>query len=678
MDSLPITAVDTTNGVTAEAFTPAATPTPPQVATPFAVPAGDVVEFAQLPEDCRDDVQTKLRLMRAIHTAPSIRQGCIQQACAVGAKGFSAPRLRALYDAYVAKWDWRTLINKAKAGPRWYATDEPRATLPRETIEHWRGLCERNQRKCAPAYRQLQAQVARWSRGDASSAIPGYPSCPALERETRMPRGMTYSNLMRLAPSRFELAVTRQGRSAGANHRPLVYTTRAHLWVGSHYMFDDMWHDHFVNILDTRQTGRPLEFHALDLFSACKFAWGARVRTENASTGKMEGLKEENMRCLVAQVMAMHGYSERGTVLVVEHGTAAIREALEELLHDLTAGKVTVSRSGMEGDPALIGQYAGRSKGNFRFKAALESLGNLIHNELATLAGQTGLNVDRRPEWLHGLLKHNDALMSALAALAVENPDRAQLLRFPLIEFRQFLDILLDVYRRINGRQHHALEGWGNNVTYDPAVGTMRRMSPIEVWDVGRPKLTRMPPHQVAMVLGSDLGVERVVRRAMIEIMDKSLSPDLIRYDASTLREGQKYLTVVNPFAADRIFCFDARGGFVAACPQIAVADRGDLEALKRAFGFAAKREAELLAPVRERGMEITRQRIADARHNAAVLAGEPVTAMERAVSNERSHTQRTHGREAAEDILGPVMETDRPDVIVGDSGGESFLESIL
>ena len=50
---------------------------------------------------------------------------------------------------------------------------------------------------------------------------------------------------------------------------------------------------------------------------------------------------------------------------------------------------------------AYTGAYAGRGKGNFRFKAALESSGNRIHNDLADQAlipGQTGMDVDRRPE----------------------------------------------------------------------------------------------------------------------------------------------------------------------------------------------------------------------------------------------------------------------------------------
>jgi hypothetical protein len=86
------------------------------------------------------------------------------------------------------------------------------------------------------------------------------------------------------------------------------------------------------------------------------------------------------------------------------------------LLAIASGGAIKVERGGMQGAAAHAGQYAGRSKGNFRIKAALESLGNLIHNEMAFLPGQTGKDRQHAPEQLHGLLKHNDALL--LGALA--------------------------------------------------------------------------------------------------------------------------------------------------------------------------------------------------------------------------------------------------------------------
>ena len=402
---------------------------------------------------------------------------------------------------------------------------------------------------------------------------------------------------MRNLPTKFELKIARQGRSAAASERRLVYTTRANLWVGSHYLFDDMWHDHMVNVLDQRRTGRPLEFHALDLFSANKFAWGIRVRTE-AADGRMEGLKEADMRFLLAAVLGTNGYSPRGTELVVEHGTAAIRSELEALISDETDGLVTVARSGMEGAAAAAHQYAGRSKGNFRFKAALESLGNLIHNEMAALPGQVGMDVDRRPEGMHGLLKRNDALMVAISQLA---PERAEMLRWDILTIQQFQNIAGEIYARINARTDHDLEGWDMNYLPERHTGLMRRMSPAEVWKSGARQLRKFRPEAVAMLLLRDNGTEQMIRSGMFQITNGEISGDVLRFDASVLRDREKYLTVLNPYDPSALYAFDSRGRFAAACPRIFSVDRNNLEAVHREMGAAAKSEALALAPFRAR-----------------------------------------------------------------------------
>lgn len=592
--------------------------------------------MAKLPDAVRREVMFLVTLMHFIAGAGNKQEALrICAAQSKGARGYSAFRLARKWEAYARSGkDWRVLVNKAKAGPAWWQSQK-RVGLPKDFIEWWRELCERSQRCDAAAHRLLKRI---WETGVDDSvspprritAIPGYANWPKARPDGDLPFGWDYRNVNRFSPTKFEKAVTRQGRSAGANFRPLVYTTRKNLWVGSHYLFDDIWHDHFVNVLDTRKTGRPLEFHGLDLFSACKFAWGMRVRTRNDETGVMDGLREENMRYLLASVFAQHGYSPRGTVLVVEHGTAAVREQEERLLFDLSGGKITVSRSGMEGAAAFAGQYAGRAKGNFRFKAALESLGNLIHNEMGFLPGQTGLSVERRPEGLHGLLKHNDALLNAMVALAKDNPDRAAMLRFDLLEFRQFQNLALDIYQRINDRTEHDLEGWGDLVVQAErnlkvaatGCGVMRRMSPNEVWQRGNRELVKLPPAGIAMLLGHELGTERVMKRAMFEFSDKEIDSDDVRFEALGLIEGEKYFTVLNPFAPNELFAFKANGSFVGVCPRIASVCKGDAEALHRACGRAARIEAELLAPVAKRGASITRNRIENAQHNARVIAG--------------------------------------------------------
>ncbi len=493
------------------------------------------------------------------------------------------------------------IIDRRMAG-----ADNDRVTISPQDIETLRTYVERYQRKNLPAIRAMRRD---WLHGRISTATPVDPA-------TGHPKGWSPRNLARFVPSRFILSAARVGRSAAASERRLVYSTRANLYAGSHYLFDDMWHDHFVNVLDQRKTGRPLEFHAVDLFSACKFAWGMSVRMEN--DGRMEGLKEADMLFLLASVFWQHGYSTRGTIIIPEHGTAAVPSDIEAMLHDETGGLVTVSRSGMEGAAAAAHQYAGRPKGNFRFKAALESLGNLIHNEMAALPAQTGKDRDHRPEQLHGLLKRNDALLKALAHL---DPERAAMLRWPMLTIQQFRAIAAEIYDRINARTDHDLEGW--DLMHVPCSGTMRRLSPAEVWRSGRRNLVRLRPEAVAGILVRDNGAELTARRGMLELTVGEISGDPLRFDARDLPDREKFRCVVNPYSPDTLFAFDSRNAFVAACPRIYAVCKSDVAALQRECGAAAHAEAERLAPFRARHAAEARQRAADMRHNARVLAGD-------------------------------------------------------
>jgi hypothetical protein len=612
-------------------------------------------EWAALPADERSAVQRWGRELAMVK--PPVGAALVRVARVFGASYATARRK---YDAWRRQGE-AGLVNQVRA---------PRQALAPELVEHFKSMCERSQRKCRPAYRRLVTAFL------AGEELPGVPM-EALR--DRLPEGWSYRNFMRFKPTAYELAATRVGRSAAANFRPLVFTTRRNLWVGSHYLFDDIWHDHFCNCLDSRKTGRPLEFHALDLFSACKFAWGMRLRLEQAD-GRMGGLTEENMRFLLAYVLGAYGYNpERGTVLVVEHGTAAIREDLEELLGRISGGKITVSRSGIEGDPAIVGQYAGRGKGNFRFKAALESLGNLIHNELDHLPAQTGMDTGRRPEGTHGLLKYNDALLAAVAALPAE---RAAMLRWPVLEFRQFQGIAGQIYERINRRTEHRLEGWegmavpaeGSRFNEQGASGlVMRRLSPREVFDCGRRGLVPLPEESLALILRHDLGIERRVgQNHMIEVHAKEFGTDPARFLALGLAPGEKFLTVLNPFRPDRLFLFDAQGCFKGCASRWNMPCKSDIEAVNRQCGQAAKAEAMLLEPVRRRGLALTRERAELHAHNAQVLAGAPLNETERVEMAEA----RQIGRAAAEDILA-ADEVGQGGDLPG-TADEQFLEELV
>ncbi|MEK9753261.1 MAG: hypothetical protein VW338_08635 [Rhodospirillaceae bacterium] len=625
----------------------------------FAIPQEDLALLANLPAKVREEVHDKLHALRWMHgEANKTLAAKTMAAHWSGRRGFSAKSLRTLYYAVLSE-GWRAAVDRKKAGAHWMNTDK--ATLPAATIQHWKSLCERNQRKCKPAHRALIRQWVLWRNGDITQAVPGYKVPPAPEPATGLPSGWTYKNLIRHRPSNFELTAARIGRTAAAKHRPGVYTTRVGLAVGEVYQFDDMWHDFQVAVLGQKGARRLLQFHCLDLFSGCNIARGCKPVLENEETGKMEHLKEAEMLFLVAHILGTMGYRSQGTTLVVEHGTAAIRPEQEELIARLTNGKVTVARSGIGGQSAHAGFFNGASKGNFKFKAALESLGNLIHNETADallLPGQTGSMAQlNKPEELVGRDRYHKTLMKAMAALPAE---RAAKLKLPFVEFNEAVWIVEEIMDRINKRTDHDLEGWQEAGLTRTEIRThaslpwmdsgrllelpeqkraatlalcdtrVRKLSPFEVWSAGQKQLQRLPDHSVALLLGTKFGREVTVRKHLLEFNDATIAPAPLRYDATQLPDGEKFNVVVNPMQPDKAHLFNAKGAYLGAVARWQTVSRKDEEGLRRAMGQALKAEAELLKPVALRGAKLIKQRLEMHQHNAAVLAGGPLTIEEK------------------------------------------------
>lgn len=649
-------------------------------------PCGAVADaqFARLPQRLRSEVLMMQGVMAELDGATNLQQACSRLAPTLQtARGRTACSLRRKYYAWVKSGrQWQTLIDRSRAGREFWAKAHP---LPPEFVEHWRGLCERNQRKCKPAHRLLLREWHAWRADagagrDSSHAIPGYDSPPPADAGTDAPRGWGYDNLMRHKPTRFELTAVRIGRSAARHMSPLVFSTRVGLRVGQYYMLDDLWHDFKVQVMGQRKASRLLQLHAHDLYSACNFARGYKPAMENEMTGVEERLKEREVIFLLAYMLQRFGYladAECGTTLIVEHGTAAIDDETEKLLYDLSRGRIKIERSGMEGLASFAGHYAGRGKGNYRFKASLESSGNLIHNETANtllFPGQTGSNSRLNcPEELAGREKHNAALIRAMAALP---PELAALLRLPFIVLQQAIPLVEKVHDLINHRRDHDLEGWviagliaqefrlaeshdwlpmsrvlalpdAQRAAVDaliqlPGLTRLRKQSPHEVWQAGQAQLKKLPPSMIALILGADLGREVRVDRGMIEFQDSGVEPEPMIWEAivngERLRDGERAVAVVNPFDPTDLYLFDARGGSIGVCPRMPRVPRDDVEGMQRAMGRYSKALTDRLAPVAKRGAAVTRQRIADARHNAQVLGGGPVTSEQKAKARALKH----------------------------------------
>ena len=632
------------------------------------IPISDRAYFAGLPERVKRETNLWLDVMGRVFAAEKpLAEITVQMRRVTDVKGFSKVNMVRKYYALKHGGNWRCLVNHAKVCRKV-------VSLPKAFIEHWKACCERNQRKNMPAWRAL---IEEWRSG---TKIPGYETRPAAGIGG-IPDGWSYRNLLKYAPTPYELGVARIGRSAAAKFRPLVYSTRVGLEVGQFYFFDDLEHDVKVNFLGVnRKAMRPLELGCSDLLSACKIAYGMKPTIED--DGIKQKLKDREMRFLLAYVLTRIGYRPAGTTLGAENGTAAIDEETEKLLFEASDEAIVVSRAPMSGAAALV--YEGRGKGNFRFKPGLESSHNPAHNELAAIAGQMGKDRDHSPEELHGREKNNNALIKAMSFLP---PERAALLRMPFMEFNAFMALVGQVYEKINARTWHDLEGWveAGFIAHEfrlaldlpwlpadrilqapeaerraisalieaPGLTQIRKLSPAEVWARGRERLQKLPGYLAPQIMGQQNGVERkVLDNGLFEFENRDIGPGEFRYLARVrqldgseemLPVGQTFQTFCNPFEPDVLHICKAgtgAGAYIGSCPRWEKVSRADVEAIKRQMGLAAKEETARLLPYQARHTQEMRRRTADAKWNAGVLSGKAVTEEDRQLARDIKETR--------------------------------------
>jgi|GEM_PF-5087790 hypothetical protein len=563
--------------------------------------------------------------------------------------------------------DWRLLVDRTQAGKLW---QQDRVRVPVATIEYFQSLCARKQRgKALEAHVELVDQWRRWRAGDESAAIPGYLSCPPADPKTDLPKGWTFSNLVRLRPTHYQQKLINIGPKAAAEFRPQIPRTRAGLEVGQYYLFDDKWLDFKVNTPGAREGSRLLSFFVLDLFSACNFARGFKPALENEITGIQERLKEQEMLWLTTHVLCTEGYRRAGTTLICEGGTARIREREAEIFARYSGGAIVVQVGATSKAPAFAGFFDSAARGNFRFKAQLESFFNLLGNrtdDQVLFRGQVGSNARLNcPEELAGRERHNNDLIVAFQGLPADVARRLVLDFLPLAEA---IDLVNSVCHRINGRTEHDLEGWRGaglitqewrpspHVDFLPAsalealpmedqrriadyIGLVpnltreRKLSPFEVWQGGRRDFVRLPLAAAAEVLGALDGHERPVRNSLLAWAEPLIDPDEeVVYEAIVrdgngserlLRDGEKFLVRVNPLMADRAFVYDARNGFLGVCRRYGRTRPDDVAGLERAFGRQAHIEALALKEAKRIGAPIVRAELARRRQNATLLGGE-------------------------------------------------------
>lgn len=616
--------------------------------------------------------------------------------------GVSVQTARRKYDLYRKTNDIRALVNRSRV-------PVVQSALTPEFVDWFKALAESNQRATSPAYRRFKKL---WMSGET---IPGMDN--SLPRH-ELPEGYSEDNIRRKITDQFSTLAMRRGLGVAiAKCGPQVFTTRAKLWYGSHLMIDDLWHDNFV--VFGKQLVRVLELDALDVFSGCLVNFGCKPRFQRED-GTFDNLKEKYARLVVAGVYYREGYSPRGSTILAEHGTAAISERVAKILHDRTGGLIKLRESGITGEEQAVMGW-GQGKGNPRFKAALETLRNLKHNELGFLPAQTGKDRDHRPEQTHGVLTEASEELKVLAAIAAKNPARAAAFKLKVWEYHsQFLPFLMDAYREINERTWHNLEGWhaaGNiRIEYRTAPSApqwltdgefselpelsqqlllqaaqadnryirQRKLSPAEVRLRDRGQLTRLPAFVVGEILGDDFARELEVRGSYFnDFSDHELSPEPLRFESvistpdgrEEILAAGKYQVFVNPFDLEQLFVHDARGLCLGTARRALRVDRADAEAVKHALGRREHQIAELKKPLLERHKQMMKDETSRLEHNAKVIDLEqPFTEEEQ----ESAAFIRQEGATAAAEILAPQQPEPEPaDVSGADVDVNEFLSAI-
>jgi hypothetical protein len=659
------------------------------------IPDHETQEFGLLSTKAQAVVTAYLLAAKQCLAEPKLWPACVVYASRPGAT-FSAKTLHAKLSKFRKTGDWRVFIDTRFEPAMQKNRERIPVTKNAAFIKFLQTLSEKHNRSSARAWDDL---IRQWERREPIDGYEGWPGWP------NIPDGWSARNLFRQQSTKPERKAYRIGVSAAAGSMPQVFSTRVGRYVGSHYVFDDLRVDNFVTFAN--QVCRVDELDCLDYFSACKFAWGYKPRWRKAD-GTEDGLKEANMRFLLASVLFNTGYSPRGTVLMAENGTAAIRERMEEILQRISGGAISVSRSGITGeDQAVLGMWKGQGKGNPRHKAPLESLRNMIHNYRDALPGQTGRNVDHRPEMLYGLLEYQSDLLEAATKLP---PEQRAKLRMPLLEYHsQFVPLADELTENMNGRTSHVLEGWHKSglITIDyrhderscqwlteddflalpPAdqalitdlvhaapkkFSRVRRLSPREVHKRAANELIRIAPYMVCEMLGEDLARKNPepVRGSYFDFEDCTIDPEPLIYEAriitldgreQELPSDSKWQVFVNPFDPDQLFVRDAAGRYQGMAPRYQRVNPFDRHEVESAFGRKKQRTAERFAGLRERHAPEVAELEALRAHNDAVIAGQPATPEERSQARD---TARRIQREPATmaDLLSASCSEPAPD----------------
>ena len=562
---------------------------------------------------------------------------------------------------------WRAFVNRAK-----YPLPEQRAGLPPQFLEYWQGLLEAHQRSDSgqQAHRALERALKLW-RLSGGPSIPGYSSPPPNAPGQSLPEGWSYQNLMKHQSTKAQQVARRIGPKAATVLLPHNRTTRAGLLPLEEVCFDDQIYDVFVTHPKNPKPLRPVGFNALDTLTGKFLAHTSRLQAYDPETEKRKMLTQEDFIWTVIAVLTNYGFrtDSRGTRFIFEHGTATgfksgglhFDESFDEALLRISDGCIRVSRSGRFGNP-LHSQmlFRGPGSGNFRRKPRIESMFRRVRTEMSGLPGPTGLDADHCPEETHGLMQYHKGLMELARQLP---PDLAMAMRSEFLRPHEFANVLENIYRLIDSRQTHNLEGWdkcgfmnsewsldgrhwaplsnldalseshrASLISADSYRMRPLKMSPLQAWNATGacdPAIKRLHPSLIPSLVPPAWSYAiKIDRKGMF-----SISPRLAdkihfigriktRHGWDHLKPGSTFRAYYNPYSPDLAVITSDAGHYLGVCESYVPPTATDTAAIVRNLGKSAQYAAEEMAGPIRRSFGVANSRLAMRSHNDAIQGG--------------------------------------------------------
>jgi hypothetical protein len=543
-------------------------------------------------------------------------------------------------------------------------------------LEVYQTYCERHNRNNKGSWRAMMDDF--WAGRVMEHGVGDWRDCWRRERRFQsvpehlppgwVPKQAAYQTLQRAAKAnphyQFQLAASRRGRRAAHEFVLPVLRTRVGLEPGQVYEYDDVHIDVEVVMPGLGKVARPQMFIGYDVSSGMDTCQACRPQFPEEGTDRRNSLKEREFRMLFAWQMTGVGFHPGGCRNVVEHGTTAIRERLRERIKriPLYGGLIDFETSGILAEAVHAGFFKGDGGGNFRLKAYCEGAHRLAHAARAMLPGQVGQDAAHRPESHAALVRYDERLMTAVAALPPDVRDRV---RFNLLDFDSFTRLNSLLLDRLADDPDHRLEGWdGRMVTVwrlsesdawrplaeldrlgdDERLAVMaylsahpehrgvRRQTRREAWLSGCAKLIRVPISELPMLL-EDADSRRVTVRkdGTFGFRDQFYyGPDEIIYHAvcrgragfqHALVPGREYVFWGTPYHQEGgVVCDPESGKVVGLAPAYKRAPYYDLDAIHAAAGAQNHDLAVKMLPVRGRHQREAEARMELLGHNADVL----------------------------------------------------------